>query len=147
MHVPRRSRSVSRLRWRRRRAECKVARWLKPDRLVPLAAVLTVVVATALWFVFAAPAWLWHPLGTQICRATYHTAAQIRDCQSYNLHSGIEGNLPLLGILAGLLIHAVAWWRHHNCHHEGCPALGHPHPEHGWPACRGHWDETPSHFA
>ena len=120
-------------------------RWLLPDRLIPLAVGLIPVIAIALWLAFLSPAWLWHPLATQVCVATYHTAAQIRDCKSYNLHSGIEGNIAELAVLATLVGGVIGYWSHHNCHHEGCPRRGHPHPVFGWPACKAHWNEKPEH--
>lgn len=32
----------------------------------------------------------------------------------------------------------IVWLRHRNCHVKGCYRLGHPDPDHGWPACRKH---------
>lgn len=60
----------------------------------------------------------------------------------YQFWSGIGSDLGELSLLAAV----VAALRHKNCHHAGCWRLGHNHPEHGWPACRHHWHETPDHI-
>lgn len=46
-----------------------------------------------------------------------------------------------LSELLGPLLAVAAYLQHHNCHHKPCWHRGHPHPEHGWPACRRHWNE------
>lgn len=90
------------------------------------------------------PAWFWHPVASQVCRAVYKTPTQVRDCISYNAWSGILGSF-LVSVpqwfIAGALI-----GRHHNCHHKGCWDLGHKHPVYGWPACKEHWHEVPDHI-
>ena len=49
----------------------------------------------------------------------------------YQFWSGIGSGSP---ILAGF----VVYFRHHNCHVNGCWRLGHVDPEHGHPACWKH---------
>lgn len=66
------------------------------------------------------PDWLWHPLATQVCKASYHTAIQIRDCKSYNFHSGISGEIGYVTILVGI----VAWMLKHNCYEHKCFRIG-----------------------
>lgn len=88
-------------------------RW---DYLLALGGVLLV----AAFFAFEVPGWFWHPLGTQVCRAQYHTAAQVRDCLGYNYHSGIGSDLSEITLVVGLII----FLRRHNCHARGCWRIG-----------------------
>lgn len=57
-----------------------------------------------------------------------------------------SGPGPGLGQIT-LLLAPLAWFHHKNCHHAGCWSIKtHIHPDHGWPSCRAHWDETPDHI-
>lgn len=64
----------------------------------------------------------------------------------YQWWSGEGSDLGEYSIAAAVFAHPVIYLRHNNCHHKGCWKLGHRHPEHGWPACRDHWDELPAHL-
>jgi hypothetical protein len=52
----------------------------------------------------------------------------------YGFWSGFGSDLGEIALLAAVL----GFFRHHNCHRKGCWRLGHPDPEHNWPACRVH---------
>lgn len=59
----------------------------------------------------------------------------------YQWWSGAGANFGEITVI-GMVLGAI---RHVNCHHKGCWKPGHRHPEHGWPACKRHWNETPDH--
>jgi hypothetical protein len=83
------------------------------------------------------PSFLLHPLG--YCQGTPH---QQMLCKGYNFWSGIGSDvseITLLGMVVALI-------KHHNCHSKRCLRPGHKHPVHGWPACKKHWHEVPSHI-
>ena len=102
----------------------------------------TLTVLVVLFIIYVLPPWFWHPLGTQACIATYHTAAQVRDCKSYNFHSGIEANLALLP----LLVFPLVFWLKHNCYEHGCPWMGRVKGDDGHSRCKGcHKKEHPSY--
>jgi hypothetical protein len=69
------------------------------------------------------PEWFWHPLGQ--CAGTH---AELIRCQSYNWHSGLEGNLLAVLALLPLVFAAVAALRkmnrHLECHEAGCKKHG-----------------------
>jgi hypothetical protein len=80
------------------------------------------------------PEWLWHPLGQ--CAGTH---AEVVRCRSYNAHSGIFGQIAILGsVVAGFLATYRLYRKHTECHVEGCSKRGHP--VHGTPyrACHEH---------
>lgn len=104
--------------------------------------VSVVVALVALFVVFIFPSWFWHPLGTQACIATYHNAEAIRDCKSYNWHSGLEANLALLPLLA----FPAVFWVKHNCYEHGCPWMARMRGDDGHMRCKGcHKREHPEY--
>lgn len=52
--------------------------------------------------------------------------------------------LELSGFVGDLVFVGAGWGivRKHNCHVKGCWRLGHPDPDHGWPACRRHHSQA-----
>ena len=52
----------------------------------------------------------------------------------YGFWSGFGSDLGEVTLLGAF----IAAYRHKNCHTKGCWRLGHPDPEHGFPACRKH---------
>lgn len=56
----------------------------------------------------------------------------------YQFWSGIAGSFVTSGGVYALFLTHL---KRHNCHVKGCWRFGHLHPEHGWPACRRHYDE------
>lgn len=52
----------------------------------------------------------------------------------YGFWSGFGSDLGEATIIGAVIAAA----RHRNCHVKGCWRLGHPDPEHGFPACRHH---------
>lgn len=91
------------------------------------------------------PPFFAHPLAPQICRATYHTAAQIRDCLSYNLWSGVGSDVSEIAIVFSAIGFGLAWWHKHNCHVYGCLGLQwHESDAHGGhPVCKFHHEHHP----
>lgn len=80
-----------------------------------------ILAAVVAFFVFIVPDWFWHPVAPQVCRATYKgNALAIRDCISYNYHSGIGSDLSEVTLIVGVVI----FWLKHNCYEEGCPWMG-----------------------
>lgn len=105
---------------------------------MPVGAALVILGAVA-YGISTLPSWFAHPIATQVCYASYHTPAAVRDCKSYNLWSGIGSDLSELTIIIGMITFAFGWWHQHNCHIEHCPRLQwHPHPDHGHPVCKRH---------
>lgn len=68
----------------------------------------------------------------------------VQNKNGYQWWSGMGANFGEITVL-GLVIGAT---KHKNCHHKRCwrtwPFV-HLHPEHGWPSCKRHWNETPKH--
>lgn len=54
--------------------------------------------------------------------------------RGYQFWSGAGSDFGELSILIAIGM----FFRHRNCHVKGCWRLGHPNPDHGWPACRKH---------
>lgn len=78
---------------------------------------------------------LWHPLG--YCSGSH---GQVAACRSYNLWSGILGDVT---IFTGFVAVLLAFWRTHNCHVHSCPRLiWHTHPVTGHPVCKHHHPDT-----
>lgn len=116
-------------------------RWAAQNRYYLLIAA-GIAGTTTLLVLFVVPDWFWHPLGTQACRATYHTAAEIRDCLSYNYHSGIGSDLSEITLLVGI----VVFWLKHNCYEHGCPWPGRVKGDDGHLRCKGcHKRKHPSY--
>ena len=83
---------------------------------------------------------MWHWITTAI--STYILHAEHGN--GYQWHSGIGSvytpkDLVYMGALAKMA-------HHKNCHRKGCWRFGHPHPEHGWPACKHHWNDDCNHL-
>lgn len=80
--------------------------------------------------------WLWTAFSTYVLHSEHGNG--------YQWHSGIGSvYTPKDAIYIG----AIVKYAHvRNCHHPGCWSVHtHNHPEHGWPACKRHWDEVPEH--
>lgn len=54
--------------------------------------------------------------------------------EPYLFWSGFGSDLGEATLLGAF----IAAYRHRNCHVKGCWRLGHPDPEHNFPACRKH---------
>jgi hypothetical protein len=79
-------------------------------------------VAAFLWI----PGWMWRPLAGN----------------GYQFWSGIGSDAGELTLITSIAAVAAMFWRHHNCHVQGCWRLSwHPHPDHGHPVCRIHHPE------
>lgn len=63
----------------------------------------------------------------------------------YQWWSGPGSDLGEYTVASAIFVHPILYAKHNNCHHKTCWRLGHPHPEHGWPACKRHWHEVPEH--
>lgn len=109
------------------------ASWIRRNRYYLLLAG-AFVIAGALAVLFVLPGWFWHPIGTQACKATYHTAAQVRDCLGYNYHSGIGSDLSEVTLLVGIAV----FWLKHNCYEHGCPLIGRVKGDDGHLRCKRH---------
>ena len=57
----------------------------------------------------------------------------------YGFWSGFGSDIGEIALLAAVF----GFFRHHNCHQKGCWRLGHPDPDHNWPACRAHHSTPP----
>lgn len=82
------------------------------------------------------PEWLWHPLG--LC-VGHH--AEVVKCKSYNFHSGIEGNIPLIGMFVSILVAMWRVYKHVECDVESprnCHRIGHRVPGTAHFACHTH---------
>jgi hypothetical protein len=66
-----------------------------------------------------APSWFWHPLG-------YCTGSKvsIRDCKGYNSWSGSFSDIGEVTIVGGMITLVIGFWRHVNCHVDGCYRIG-----------------------
>ena len=82
--------------------------------------------------------WIWQGFSTYILHSQHGNG--------YQWGSSGPGPLWLLQVLAyGTVAHHFIV--RHNCHHKRCLSIHtHRHPEHGWPACKTHWDEIPDHI-
>lgn len=106
--------------------------WIQQNKLY-LLIIGGVIAGVTLIAVFVLPSWFWHPLATQVCRAQYHTQAQVRDCLSYNYHSGIGSDLGELTLIGTLVVGFATAHRllhkHFECHADTCKKLGFHHVE------------------
>lgn len=84
---------------------------------------------------------VWHWFSTAVSTYVLHPLHG----NGYQYHSGIGSTYTPKDAVYLFAIYKLA--RHRNCHHKRCPRFGHPHPKHGWPACKHHWNEVPEHLA
>jgi hypothetical protein len=82
------------------------------------------------------PEWIWHPLGQ--CAGAH---AEVVRCKSYNLHSGILGQIVLLGGVGSAI---GVFWHKHNCHEHRCLRLSWHNDAEGHPVCKVHHPEHPA---
>lgn len=63
---------------------------------------------------------------------------QLRTCGGYWFWSGVGSDFGEITLFTAVAALAVGFYRHHNCHVDGCRRIGHMDPVVHHPACRTH---------